>query len=159
MGFSRQEFWSGLPFPSPGDLPNSGIELISPPSPALAGKLPLSHLIIHNNLQATVLCSVTQLCPILCYPMDCSPPGSSVHGDSSGKNVGMGCHALPPRDLPNPGIKYRSPALQEDSLPSEPLGKPLQSRSHLRNQRANCQHLLDHGESKRIPEKHLFLLH
>ena len=26
MGFSRQEYWSGLPFPSPGDLPNSGIE-------------------------------------------------------------------------------------------------------------------------------------
>ena len=27
MGFSRQEYWSGLPFPSPGDLPNPGIEL------------------------------------------------------------------------------------------------------------------------------------
>ena len=32
MGFSRQEYWSGLPFPSPGDLPNLGIE---PGSPAL----------------------------------------------------------------------------------------------------------------------------
>ena len=32
MGFSRQEHWSGLPFPSPGDLPNPGIE---PGSPAL----------------------------------------------------------------------------------------------------------------------------
>ena len=32
MGFSRQEYWSGLPFPSPGDLPDSGIE---PRSPAL----------------------------------------------------------------------------------------------------------------------------
>ena len=32
MGFSRQEYWSGLPFPSPGDLPNPGIE---PKSPAL----------------------------------------------------------------------------------------------------------------------------
>ena len=30
MGFSRQEYWSGLPFPSPGDLPNPGIELWSP---------------------------------------------------------------------------------------------------------------------------------
>ena len=29
MGFSRQEFWSGLPFPSPGDLPDPGIELAS----------------------------------------------------------------------------------------------------------------------------------
>jgi len=32
MGFSRQEYWSGLPFPSPGDLPNTGIK---PGSPAL----------------------------------------------------------------------------------------------------------------------------
>ena len=70
MGFSRQEYWSGLLWPLSGDLPNSGIEPISPSSPALAGKLPLSHLISHNNLQATVLCLVTQLCPILCYPMD-----------------------------------------------------------------------------------------
>ena len=31
MGFSRQEYWSGLPFPSPGDLPNPGIEPKSPP--------------------------------------------------------------------------------------------------------------------------------
>ena len=30
MGFSRQEYWSGLPFPSPGDLPNPGMELGSP---------------------------------------------------------------------------------------------------------------------------------
>ena len=37
MGFSRQEYWSGLPFPSPGDLPKPGIKLVSPVSPALAG--------------------------------------------------------------------------------------------------------------------------
>ena len=36
MGFSRQESWSGLPCPSPGDLPNPGIELTSLMSPALA---------------------------------------------------------------------------------------------------------------------------
>ena len=30
----------------------------------------------------------------LCNPMDCSPPGSSVHGNSPGKNTGVGCHAL-----------------------------------------------------------------
>ena len=35
MGFSRQEYWSGLPFPSPGDLPDPGIEPASPSSPAL----------------------------------------------------------------------------------------------------------------------------
>ena len=44
MGFSGQEYWSGLPFPSPGDLPDPGIESVSPASPALAGgSLPLSH--------------------------------------------------------------------------------------------------------------------
>ena len=38
MGFSRQEYWSGLPFPSPGDFPNPGIEPASLVSPASAGK-------------------------------------------------------------------------------------------------------------------------
>ena len=38
MGFPRQEYWSGLPFPSPGDLPNPGIKPESPESPALAGR-------------------------------------------------------------------------------------------------------------------------
>ena len=38
MGFSRQEYWSGLPCPPPGDLPNPGIELMSLTSPALAGR-------------------------------------------------------------------------------------------------------------------------
>ena len=37
MGFSRQEYWSKLPFPSPGDLPNPGTKPASPVSPALAG--------------------------------------------------------------------------------------------------------------------------
>ena len=39
MGFSRQEYWSGLPCPLPGDLPNLGIKPISLTSPALAGRL------------------------------------------------------------------------------------------------------------------------
>ena len=38
IGFSRQEYWSGLPLPSPKDLPDSGIELVSPASPALSGR-------------------------------------------------------------------------------------------------------------------------
>ena len=37
MGFSRQEYWSGLPFPTPGDLLDQGIKPMSPASPALAG--------------------------------------------------------------------------------------------------------------------------
>ena len=38
MEFPRQDHWSRLPFPSPGDLPNPGIEPMSPVSPALAGE-------------------------------------------------------------------------------------------------------------------------
>ena len=45
MGLSRQEYCSGLRCPPPGDLPNPGIELISPESPALqVGSLPLNNL-------------------------------------------------------------------------------------------------------------------
>ena len=54
--------------------------------------------------------------------MNCSLPGSSVHGDSPGKNMEwIACP--PPGDIPNPGIKPRSPALQVNSLLSEPPGK------------------------------------
>ena len=35
-----------------------------------------------------------QSCPTLCDPMDCSLLGSSTHGDSPGRNIGVGCHAL-----------------------------------------------------------------
>ena len=56
------------------------------------------------------VCLVTQLCPTLCDPMDYSPPGSSVHGDSPGKNTGVGCHALLQGIFPtqrlNPGLPF-----------------------------------------------------
>ena len=58
-------------------------------------------------------------------PVDCCPPGSSVHGDSPVKNTMVGCHILLQGNLPNPGIEPRSPALQADSLPSEPPRKPM----------------------------------
>ena len=57
---------------------------------------------------------VTQSCPTFSDPMDCSPPGSSVHGISHGKNTGSGLPCSPPGDLPDPGIKtvsLKSPAL------------------------------------------------
>ena len=59
MGFSRQEYWSGLPFPSPQD---GGVATIL--------KITVTH----------VLAKLLQLCLTLCEPMDCSLPGSSVHG-------------------------------------------------------------------------------
>ena len=59
----------------------------------------------------------------LCDPIDRSPPGSSVHGILQARTLeGV---AIPfSRDLPDPGIKPGSPALQSDSLPSEPPEKP-----------------------------------
>ena len=47
---------------------------------------------------------VAQLCPSLCNPMDCSLPRFFVHGDSPGKNTGMGCHALLQGIFPTQGL-------------------------------------------------------
>ena len=51
-----------------------------------------------------VLCLVAQSCLTLCDPMDCSPPGSSVHGDSPGKITGVGDHALLQGIFPTQGL-------------------------------------------------------
>ena len=66
---------------------------------------------------------VTQLCLILCDPMDSSPPGSSVHGILQARILEW-VASLFTGDLPNSGTKSGSPALQADSLPSEPPSKP-----------------------------------
>ena len=122
MEFSKQEYWSRLPFSSPGDLPNPGIE---PGSPSLqADSLPsdppawfikmldyrtflfwgdFEAFSLHYNIllggvifdgsrasfwclskipclyKKVVVVLVTQSCSTLCYPTDCSLPGSSVH--------------------------------------------------------------------------------
>ena len=67
---------------------------------------------------------VTRSCPALCDHMDCSLPGSSVHGILQAR-YWSGFPFPSPGDLPNPGIEPRSPALQAYSLPSEPPGKPF----------------------------------
>ena len=60
MEFPREEYWSGLPFPPPGELPNPGIEPMSPESPALqADSLPLSHQTVDwkpNSLYGQMFC-------------------------------------------------------------------------------------------------------
>ena len=63
LGFSRQEHWSGLPFPSP----------------------------MHESEKSK---EVAQSCPTLSDLMDCSLPGSSVHGIFPGESTGVGCHFL-----------------------------------------------------------------
>ena len=68
-----------------------------------------------------VLCSVTQSCPTLCNPMDCSQPGSSVHGMLQARI--LECIAMPSRRSSKPRDQTQSPILQVDSLLSEPPGK------------------------------------
>ena len=93
MEFSRQEYWSGLPFPSPIHEREVTQSCPTPRDPMDWG-LPGSS--VHGIFQARVLewgavafsisdsaaaaAKSLQSCPILCDPIDCSPPGSSVHG-------------------------------------------------------------------------------
>ena len=74
-----------------------------------------------NSVSAAACQSVMST---LCDPVDCIPPASSVHGILQARVLEW--VAMPiSRDLPNPGIEPGSPALQAESLPAEPPGKPL----------------------------------
>ena len=68
-----------------------------------------------------VLCLLAQSCPTLCNPVDCSPPGSSLHGDSPGQNTRVGSRSLLQGIFPTQGSNA---ALKVDFLPTEPPGKP-----------------------------------
>ena len=114
MGFSRQEYWSGLPFPSPGDLPNPGIE---PGSPALQADSLLTELpgkpvklLSHVRLFAIPWNEAYQAHPSM---------------EFSRQEYWSELPFPSPGDLPDLGIEPGSPALQADSLPSEPPGKPI----------------------------------
>ena len=65
----------------------------------------------------------SQLFPPPCDPVDCRPPGSSVHGILQARILEWAATFFS-RDPPHPRIKPVSPTLQADSLPSEPPGKP-----------------------------------
>ena len=60
----------------------------------------------------SVLCLLTQSYPSLCNPMDCSPPGTSVHGDSPGKNTEVSCHVLLQGIFPTQGSNQHLLCLQ-----------------------------------------------
>ena len=95
MGFSLQEYWSGLPFPPPGDLPNPGMELASPKSPAFfTAELPGK-----PRYGACMRVQSLQSCPTLCDPMDHGPPAPLSMGFSRQEYWS----GLP---FPSPVIKY-----------------------------------------------------
>ena len=74
-----------------------------------------------------MLVLVTQLCLTLCDPMDCSLPGSSVHGISQARVLEwVAISSL--GDLPDPVIEPGSPELQADSLSSKSQMKPMYVR-------------------------------
>ena len=75
-----------------------------------------------------VLSLITQSCPALCDRMDCSPPSSPVHGILQARiHEWVAIPFLRGSSQPNPmGSEPRSPTLQADSLPPEPLGKSHQ---------------------------------
>ena len=75
-------------------------------------------------MHAFVESEVTQSCPTLSDPMDCSPPGFSLHGIFQAR-ISSGLPFPSPGDLPDPGIEPRSPSLQADALTSEPPRKPV----------------------------------
>ena len=124
IGFPRQEYWAGLPFPSLGDLPNPGIKPRSPslqadslpaespgkPKNTGMGSLSLLQWNFPTREYNQVSCiggrfftnwaireaqeKVSQLCPTL-QPHGLSPTSLLCPWDSPGNNIGVGGHSLP----------------------------------------------------------------
>jgi len=88
--------------------------------------------------------SSLQLCLTLCDPMDLSPPGSSVHGDSPGKNTRVSCHALLQGIFPTQGLNPRLLCLQHWQASSLLLVPPAKSflPYHIEVLRTQCHWVL-----------------
>ena len=144
MGFSRQGYWNGLPFHSPGNLPNPGIKPGSPalqadslaaepqgkPKNSRVGSLSLLqwffstqelnwgllhcrrilNQLSHQGCPKDLIerkkeSDVTQSCPTLCDPMDCTLPRSSVHGIFQARVLEWVAFPFPTQGL-NPGLPH-----------------------------------------------------
>ena len=145
MEFSRQESWNELSFPSPGDLPNPGIYPGFPTLQAdsLPSELPRKpmgcgkHFVFSQEVKHgfstvwgistlnlhVVQVLVAQLCPTLATPWTVAHQ-APLSMEFSRQEYWNGLLFPFPGDLPDPGIEYRSPTLQADSLPSELPRKP-----------------------------------
>ena len=115
MEFSRQEHWSGLPFPSPRHLPNPGIK-------------PVSLCFLHWQADSLPLVAPEKVkVKSLSHVQLFVTPWTVAHQASpsmgfSRQECWSGLPFPSPGDLPYPGIEPRSPALKADALPSEPPG-------------------------------------
>ena len=135
MEFSRQEYWSGLPWPPPGDLPNPGIEPSSLVSPALPGRFfttsaPWEALM--NDVHVCVrMCRC--VCALIHVQLFATPWTIARQAPMS---MGFLRHEYQseflfpsPVDLPDPGIRpasFSSPALAGRFFTTVPSGKPLE---------------------------------
>ena len=120
MGFPRQEYW--IPLPSPGFLPDPDQMHVSCVS--CIGRWILYHWITweYSECVCCAMCWVTQLCPTL-IPWSAARQAPLFTGILQ-KRI-LEWVAMPSsRRSSQPGIKPRSPALQADSLPVGPRGKP-----------------------------------
>ena len=149
MEFSKQEYCSGLPFPFPGDPPNPRIK---PASPAL----PVNSLPLKDDAVKVLHSICQQIWKTQQRPQDWK------------RSVFI---PIPKKDTAKECSNYRTIALISHA--SKVMLKILQARlqqymnhelprcsswflKRQRNQRSNCQHLMDHGKSKRIPEKNIY---
>ena len=124
MGFSRQEYWSGLPLPSPGDLPKPGIEPGSPTleADALTSEPPgKPNIYIHMYIFVYIVL-VSNHVQIFCDPTDHSPAGSSVHGTSQVRKLEWAVISFSRRSS-WPRSNLQLLRAQVGSLPFEPPGK------------------------------------
>ena len=121
MEFSRQEYWSGSPFPSPENLPDPGIE---PGSPALrAASLPSEP---PHQGKPGLNSEVKSLSRVRLFATPWTVAYQAPQSmEFSRQEYWSGLLFPSPGDLPNPGIEPRFPGLQADALPSEPPGKPI----------------------------------
>ena len=111
MGFSRQEYWSGLRFPSPGDLPNPGTEPTSSATLALAGRF----FTTEPPFSSLQFSSVAQSCLTLCNPI------SSLRGQ-------LNCQVF--RDLPLDPKYQRCPPPRPTSPQAIPNHQPVVECRH-----------------------------
>ena len=117
---SKQESWSGLPCPPPGDLLDPRIESMTLMSPALAGAFfTTSHLKVKVKSFSRAQLFATS------WTIAYQAPQSMGF---SRQEYWSGLPFPSPGDLPNPGIEPGSPALQTDALLSAPLGKPINNK-------------------------------
>ena len=94
------------------------------------------------------LCLITQSCLTLWNAMDCSPPGSSVHGGSPGKHTGVGCHALLQGIFPtlglNPGLLHCRQICYRLSHQGSPAHIHVLMQIHIRRNIHPCLLVCEH---------------